>query len=256
MKNSVKKTELSIQGALGSLYGILRIPENKEKLPLMIMSHGFGANLNSLEPYAVFFSEHGFAVYSYDFGGGGYAPNRSEGTMLQMSVLTEAKDLQSVLNHFKDDERFSSIILLGASQGGFVSAYEAAKNNSLIRALVLLYPAFVLQDDARKRMQADGTFPEQSHIFNWTVSRKYNEDAISFDIYNVIRDYHGPVLILHGDQDPIVPLSYSKKAVSVFPDARLIIMPGQGHGFNAEGDQEACPKILEFLNTVLTDQKE
>lgn len=245
-----------IDGALGKLYGILQTPEAAGPVPLVILSHGFGANRLHMAPYADFLADQGFAAYSYDFGGGGPAPNQSEGSMLDMSVLTEAKDLENVLAYFEKDPRFSPILLMGASQGGFVSSYVAAKMPDRIRALILLYPAFVLQDDAKKRRLPDGSFPEKDHIMAWTVGRKYDEDAVSFDIYQVIKDYTGPVLIIHGDADRIVPLEYTKRAQAVFKDAKLEILTGEGHGFSPAGIHQADKMILAFLDSLHLEAKD
>ena len=76
---------------------------------------------------------------------------------------------------------------------------------------------------------------------------KYNEDAVSFDFYDLIGAYTGPVLILHGDKDPIVPLRYSQRAAEVFPNAELIVMPGQGHGFMGKARTEAMGKETDFF---------
>ena len=56
------------------------------------------------------------------------------------------------------------------------------------------------------------------------IGRVYGEDAVSFDIYDVMTAYKGDVLILHGDKDMIVPLSYSERAVEVLENAKLIVM--------------------------------
>ena len=79
------------------------------------------------------------------------------------------------------------------------------------------------------------------------LSRKYDEDATSFDLYDLLPGYPGPVLILHGDRDPIVPLRYSEKAKETFPDAELIVYPGQGHGFNGTALKDALEKETAFF---------
>ena len=98
----------------------------------------------------------------------------------------------------------------------------------------MYFPAFVLQDDARARADANGAFPEKSVIAGKTVGRVYSEDAVSFDIYQVIGAFRGPVLIVHGDADAVVPLEYSERALACYDDAQLVVMPGAGHGFREE----------------------
>ena len=238
--------EIIIPGPNGDIYGVLQMPETDGPVPLVILSHGFGGNHSFSMPTAAHFVENGFAAYSYDFCGGGFG-SRSSGTMMDMSVLTEAADLDAVIDHFRGDGRISEICLWGASQGGFVSAYVSSRRPGDISAVVLEFPAIVLQDDAEKRRLPDGTFPETSSILGARISRKYDEDATSFNLYDLLPSYTGPVLILHGDKDPIVPLRYSEKAAEIYPHARLVVMPGQGHGFTGSSKQDALAMETEFF---------
>ena len=43
----------------------------------------------------------------------------------------------------------------------------------------------------------------------------------------MIGAYTGPVLILHGDKDAIVPLRYSERAAQIFPNAELVVKTGK-----------------------------
>ena len=243
----VKAEEIPmIQSSNGKIYGELNIPDAESPIPLVILSHGFGGNLLGNQDYAAHFFSQGFATYNFDFCGGGFG-SKSDGTMLDMSVLTEADDLNAIIDFFKDDARFSEIYLWGASQGGFVSAYVASQRPQDVAKVILEFPAIVLQDDAKARANADGSFPETSRVMGVAISRKYNEDAVSFDLYDLIGAYTGPVLILHGDKDPIVPLRYSQRAAEVFPNAELIVMPGQGHGFMGKARTEAMEKETDFF---------
>ena len=118
--------------------------------------------------------------------------------------------------------------------------------------MVLEFPAFVLQDDAKKRTNPDGTFPETDSVMGMRIGHIYGEDATSFDIYEVIGGYTGDVLILHGDRDSIVPLRYSQKALEVYPSAELVIMEGQNHGFMGQARTEAKGREAEFFTGQLT----
>ena len=52
----------------------------------------------------------------------------------------------------------------------------------------------------------------------------------SFDIYDLIGQYKGDVLILHGERDRIVPLRYLERVVDVYENAELVVMEGQNRG--------------------------
>ena len=238
--------EIMIPGSMGDIYGILQLPETDGPVPLVILSHGFGGTLDGNRDCADYFVGQGFATYIFDFCGGG-SGSRSAGTMLEMSVLTEARDLDAIIDRFKADARFDRIFLWGASQGGFVSSYAAARRPEDVAAMVLEFPAFVLQDDARARANPDGTFPEYDSVLGARIGRIYDEDAVSFDIYDVIGAYTGDVLILHGDRDGIVPLRYSQRAKAVYASADLVVMAGQDHGFVGQAKAEALEREACFF---------
>lgn len=234
------------------IYGTLHIPEDgRDVHPLVIMSHGFGGAHWRLDQFASDFVQAGYLAYGFDFCGS--ARSQSDGNPLENSVLTEADDLNGVMDVLlqRPDVDRSRVCLFGRSQGGFVSSYVAAQRPADVRALVMFFPAFVLQDDARKRADDQGKFPEASEVMGKTIGRKYNEDAVSFDIYDVIGAYKGKVLIVHGDADAIVPLSYSERAVECYADAQLVVLPGQGHGFHEGGNPVAAEITLKFLADVL-----
>ena len=132
---------IRIPASMGNLYGILRTQSSA----LLILSHGFGGSHTNHQDYADFFFSKGMSVFNLDFCGGGLE-SKSDGSMLEMTVLTEAEDLRAVINHFKNDPRFTKLFLMGFSQGGFVSSYVAAKRPEDVAGLVLEFPAYVLQD--------------------------------------------------------------------------------------------------------------
>ena len=240
------RQDLYIPASMGKLYGVFQHPD---KAPaLIILSHGFNGNHMGNQDFADFFTSQGFATFCLDFCGGGMH-SRSEGRYEEMSVLTEAEDLSAVIDYFRP--QFPVIFLWGASQGGFISSCVAAKRPGDVKAMAIEFPAYVLQEDSRKRLAEvaaeDGTIPNMGV----QISRKYNLDAVSFDIYDVLPGYTGDVLIQHGDQDRLVPQSYSERAAKAFPAAELIILPGEGHGFRGRARQEAMERELAFFRKHL-----
>ena len=76
------------------IYGEAFIPNSTGKFPLIIFSHGYGYNSSFIDSKRL--ASNGISVYQFDFcGGSNYS--RSEGKSTEMTVLTEADDLESVL---------------------------------------------------------------------------------------------------------------------------------------------------------------
>lgn len=232
-----------------NIYGIMTRPDDgQEKYPVIIMSHGFAGSSNDQKSYAEDFAKQGYACIRIDFYGGGRT-SKSGGNMDEMSVKTEATDLNAVMDMVKgldyvDPDR---LFLFGASQGGFVSTMVAAERPDEVKGLILLFPAYALQDDCWERHGSIENVPETELVMNNTLSALYSLDAMSFDIYDVMGGYTGPVLLLHGDKDTLVKPSYSERANEVFENSELYIVKGADHGFNGKHQKEASSKILEWL---------
>lgn len=234
------------------IYGKLYLPSSEEAHPLVVLSHGFGGNSGHLQPYAELFAENGIAACAFDFIGGG-SVSKSDGATTEMSVLTEAADLNAVIDGLavREDVDASELYLVGGSQGGFVSTYVAATRPDDIKALVAFYPAYVIHDDAWSRTPDPDNIPETMNLMGVTIGRVYNEDAMSFDIYDLMKDYPGDVLIIHGTNDSIAPISYSRRAEDVFPSAELVEFDGAGHGFYGDDEARSAQMAIDFVKRHL-----
>lgn len=234
------------------IYGEIYLPRGAgENLPTVVFSHGLGGDIDSGTSYAEALAQAGYVVYCFEFCGGG--GSMSDGSSLDMSMLTEQADLEAVIGTLKEQDYVDSehIFLMGASQGGAVSAITAAANRDEVAGAVLLYPAFVLVDDVKEMFESLEDIPE-SYSFLWmTVGCRYAADILDYDIYEAISGYDKDVLIIHGDNDGIVPLSYSERAAEVLPLAVLSVIPGAGHGFYGEEEETAVAYTLEYLGSHL-----
>lgn len=217
-------------------------------MPAVIFSHGFGSNYQVGTQYAEALVQKEYVVYCFDFCGGSPG-SRSDGSTLDMSIFTEQADLEAVI-HMMQEQPFvdeENIFLMGTSQGGAVSAITAAANKEEIKGAILLYPAFVLVDRIKEQFETVEDIPDTYYLMWMTVGRAYAENLLDYDIYEAISTYDKDVLLIHGDADSIVPLSYSEKAVEVYDSARLEVLPGAGHGFSGSDAEQAVTWMLEYL---------
>lgn len=243
--------ELYAQRDGNQIYGLLYIPQGAgEKMPAVIFSHGFGGNYQVGAQYAKALAQKGYVVYCFDFCGGSPG-SRSDGSTLEMSVFTEQADLEAVIRMMQEQAfvDWDNIFLMGTSMGGAVSAITAAAHEEEIQGAILLYPAFIMVDDAKERFESAEDIPDSFYHMWMTVGRVFAEDLLDYDIYGAISAYKKDVLLIHGDADGIVPLTYSEKAVEAYDSARLEVLPGAGHGFSGEDARQATDWILEYLNT-------
>lgn len=237
-----------------TLYGELLMPQGvKDKLPTVICCHGFGSSYKQCKSsIGLSLAKSGFAVYCFDFFGGSER-SRSGGSMLDMSIFTERDDLEAVIRTIKklDTTDEENIFLLGQSQGGCVAAMTAPAFAGDIRAMILYYPALCIADDARKKFKRAADIPAVVKNFGHKVGRQYYEDLLDYDVYAALSDYTGSVLLLHGDRDKMVPVSYSERAGKCYANAEFVLLPGEIHGFTAAGKRIAAKKTYDFLTRSL-----
>ena len=177
---------------------------------------------------------------------------RKSGTeTTKMSVMTEAEALKAVVKAAKNWEFADSekIFLLGESQGGLVSSIVACDEPENVAGLMLLYPAFNIPQEVRQSYETLDDVPETYNFNGWIeVGKVYAEDVWDLDIYDKLSRYNGRVLIVHGDSDSIVDVSYAERAAETLPDCELHIIKGSDHGFRGDAFNEAVRYILEYLS--------
>ena len=247
---NIRIEEIMHEGGPRRIFGRSYIPQSQEgRLPLVVCAHRYGETADSWESYAQRLANEGFMVHTLDFGGG-CAKSRSEGETWEMSVDTEVEDLNTVLNSLLRDSRVdpARVWLMGASQGGVVSALVAAKRASSIKGLVLLFPAFVIPYMVRSWFADRAQLPSRYELWEVMLGSRYFADAYDADYYRLAVAYEGPVLLLHGTQDHAVPLAFSKRALKTYKQAELHIIKDTDHGFVGADFEEAVRTILGFLS--------
>lgn len=237
-----------------TIRGIEYKPEG-ENLPVAIVSHGFLMWRDTVRDYTRLLSRLGYAAYCFDFCGGSIpGKSHSDGENWEMSPMTEAEDLEAVIRYVRSlPYTGEDLLLMGASQGGFVSALTAAKPENQVSKLVLFYPAFCIPDDARAGKMLFARFdpeniPERINCGPITLGGCYPASVIKMDPYQEIVKYEGPVLIVHGTKDAIVNVEYAKRAYEVYgaDKAQLVIIEDGEHGFKGAHDKQARAVLEQF----------
>jgi len=252
------KTKFSCQRDGLTIRGYEYRPEG-ENLPIAIVSHGFMANMMTVRHYAEHLAHLGYAAFCFDFCGGCVMMGKSDGKTTHMSVLTEVNDLCAVIEYAKDLDYTdsSNILLMGCSQGGFVSALVAAKMKDKVGKLVLFYPALCIPDDARSGKMMWAKFDPQNipdivKCGPMRLGRCYVADVINMNPFDEIKGYEGDVLIVHGSADKIVNIRYAQQAVETYksePHTRNVTyhtIVGGRHMFGKRHDKIAMKHLSEF----------
>jgi pimeloyl-ACP methyl ester carboxylesterase len=142
--------------------------------------------------------------------------------------------------------------LLGASFGGGICGYYAAKRPAEIHRLVLLNPQFnykwrtidsrpywsndYLDDDVAQQLAKTG-------YIQFTPSLKHGRAILNevfwLEPHTVLGEIAAPTLIVHGTKDTFVPIESSRAAASqLTAEHQLVEIDGAQHGFAVHDDPQ------------------
>ncbi|HPE78240.1 MAG TPA: alpha/beta fold hydrolase [Draconibacterium sp.] len=245
---------VQIQGSVGKLKAELQIPTLKstEKCPIVILMHGVFSDKESplLIAIADSLQSKGIASIRFDFNGYG----KSEGKLINMTVPSEVLDAKAVFDYCKTLDFVSDISLLGHSQGGVVASLAAGDLKDEVKSVVLLASAAVMEDKVNAGIMMGKTFdteniPEIFPVNNHQVGREYLASIRTLNIYGRASAYTGPVCIIHGEKDRMVPYSYAEKYNEIYNNSTLYLLEGETHEFN-KNRSLAITTAVNFLEEL------
>ena len=243
---NVEKTELIIKNGANDIYGMLYKPVIEGSFPVVIMGHGYNSSFMEWQWECQYFAERGIAAYAYDFCGGS-TQSKSTGKTTDMTIYSEKSDVLAVFHEFSEMENIEKIYLMGRSQGGFATALAAEELGENAAAMILYFPALCIPDDWRSNYPEGSEIPESLIFWDMELGKDFIETAREMDVFQEIGNYSNPVLIFHGTDDAVVPVSYSEQASEKYPNVTLVKMKGEGHGFSPETAEKAMEQAFLFM---------
>lgn len=175
----------------------------------VVFFHGNGGNLSLwLDMYAEL-ARRGFSVFALDYRGYGDSTGRPSEQGLY-------RDADAALGLFADRFRQDGapVIYWGRSIGATVAAYAASRRPP--DALVLDTP----MPDARSVLR--------SNPILWLLSFL---SSYRFPTSSFLEGYRGPLLVVHGDADSIVPFEAGRRVFDAAPSAEktFVVIAGADH---------------------------
>lgn len=241
--------EVWIENGDRNIYGVLSRPATKtERQPLLIVSHGFNGSHQFGKNYFELLNELGYQCYVFDFGCGSLG-SRTDNNTMEMSVIDECGDLKAVIEHFRNrpDVDPDRIVLLGESQGGLITAMVANEMPDAVSSLILVFPAFCIPENWTRSYPDINEIPDTTWLWDVPLGRRFFTELRGMSVYDDMEKFDGPVLIIQGDKDPIVSMEDSRRALGLYKNARLHVIPGAGHGFKPEEFAEQLEQMRKFL---------
>jgi fermentation-respiration switch protein FrsA (DUF1100 family) len=195
---------------------------------VVLFAHGNAGNLtHRVDIIDALANALGASVLAFDYRGYG----RSEGHPSEQGILADARAARRWLAR-RSGTSESQIVLMGESIGGAVMVDLAAHDGA--RALVL-----------------ENTFSSLADVgayhYPWLPVRLVMRSK--FDSARKIRDYHGPLLMFHGDSDRIIPVQLGQRLFDAANEPkRLVVIPFGDH--NDPRTRTAYEELGRFLSEL------
>jgi pimeloyl-ACP methyl ester carboxylesterase len=110
---------------------------------------------------------------------------------------------------------------------------------------ILFSPAYLAGhlSDLREVFQRSADYPRTSPEAYWAQLRA----VAGHDTYDRLPDIAAPTLVLHGTDDPLLPVANGRILAERIPEAKLVLFEGARHGYYLEKQAEADAAVLDFL---------
>jgi pimeloyl-ACP methyl ester carboxylesterase len=216
---------------------------------IVVLGHGVTGNKD--RPFIVALAEGlaavGIPALRFSFSGNG----ASEGRFIDSTISKEVDDLCVVLDRLKD----YAICYVGHSMGGAVGVLRASED-SRIQLLVSL--AGMVHTKAFAQREFGDVTPDEGFMWDepdCPLSQVYMDDLTQINtVVDRAPQITVPWLLVHGDEDDIVPIEDSHDILErVDGQAQLITLEGASHVFSDEYTPVMVEKVVAWLKTQLAN---
>ena len=291
-QSEIISEEITIYNDSIELPGTLTYPTKSIKIPLIIWVHGSGnvdrhgnqkginIKANYIKQFRDSINVHA-AFFSYD---------KRTATLKNLKQLQNSSfndlvtDVQKVIHNFRDDPRFSEIVLAGHSQGSLVGMLAvnesvnkfisiAGLGQSADKAIIRQVKAQneelgKITEQHINELISTGTIKEVNSMLAVLFAKqnhKFLIDYFKYDPQEIIKKIKIPILILNGDKDIQVGIEDAKKLYSANPSSNLVIVKNMNHVLkNIDNEEDNLksyysdnfPLSGEFIRKIRTFIKE
>jgi non-heme chloroperoxidase len=251
--------------------------------PAVTFSHGWPLNADAWDGQMLFLAQNGFRVVAHDRRGHGRSSQPSSGNNMDtyaddLAALIEALDLHdaTLVGHSTGGgevaryigrhgtARVARAVLIAAvpplmlkttanPEGLPVEIFNSLRA-SLINDRAQFYRDFAFQFYGANRAGAKVSQGVLDQFWTWSMQagllnayeciKAFSETDFTDDL----KRFDVPTLVLHGEDDQIVPVKDSAmKSARLIKDAQDIYYPGAPHGITATHQDQVNAELLAFL---------
>ena len=251
--------------------------------PAVTFSHGWPLNSDMWDGQMLFLAQRGFRVVAHDRRGHGRSSQSASGDMDKyaddLAALIETLDLKNItlVGHSTGGaevsryigrhgtSRVAKAVLISAAvpvllqtdanpEGLPMEAWDGILAG-LMADRSQFYKDLAIQFYGANRPGAEVSRGILDQFWLWSMQSglKNSYDSVRSlmtDFTEDLERFDVPTLIMHGEDDQVVPVQISAmKTAGIIKDAKDIIYPGASHGMTATHQDEINSELLSFLES-------
>lgn len=218
-------------------------PSNSGNAVLLL--HGHRGNRDQLLAHAQYMVEAGYGALLIDFRNHG----ESEGHLTSMGYH-ETNDARAAFRFLAAQDGVERIVIWGHSMGGAAASRlmsEVHAAGLCIDATFADFPSLVRFGAEQRGAPARPI----SDILVYMYGRLSQTDFNEFRPIEYLARIETPVLLFHGSDDPMIPLTEAQRIAAVNPQIRLDVFEGAGHSNLYERQPDRYRRtVLRYLQAA------
>jgi non-heme chloroperoxidase len=259
--------------------------------PVVTFSHGWPLSSDAWDGQMLFLAQNGFRVLAHDRRGHGRSSQASSGNDMNgyaddLAAVIEMLDLNEItlVGHSTGGgevtryigrhgtKRVAAAVLIAAvppimvksaanPEGLPMEVFDGLRS-SLNKDRSQFYKNLALMFYGANRPGAEVSQGILDQFWLWSMQaglKNAYESIKAFsetDFTEDLKKFDVPTLVMHGEDDQIVPVKDSaKKSARLIKGAKEIYYPGRPHGLTATHQDEVNADLLEFLKSVQKARK-
>jgi len=261
------------------------------KGPVVTFSHGWPLSSDAWDGQMLFLAQNGFRAVAHDRRGHGRSSQAWDGNDMNgyaddLAALIEALDLKDVtlVGHSTGGgevtryigrhgtKRVAAAVLIGAvppimvksaanPEGIPIEVFDSLRNG-VAKDRSQFWKDFAVTFYGANRPGAKVSHGLLDQFWLWSMQGglKNIYDSIKAfsetDFHEDLKKFDVPTLVMHGEDDQIVPINISgKRSAKLIKGAKEIFYPGLPHGLTATNTDQVNADLLKFLQSVQQARK-
>ena len=222
--------------------------------PFIVFLHGFMSDLEGKKPnvFLKFAKKNKISFLALEYSGHG----KSSGNFINGNITKWSNETSALIKKYVKKNNFT---IIGSSMGAWIAIKQFQKFKNQINSFLGIgsAPEFLenlMWKKFTKKMKAEiikkGIYHLKHGNYEYPITYQLIKDGRKNKVLNKKIDSKIKITMVHGQKDEVVPVSYSRKVLKIFKNAKkkLLIIKGGDHSLS---EKKWLKKILQELQLII-----